>query len=153
MLATPSIEPAELRLSDIDRFCIQTQQTGKEEAARRVRFFASTMGVACLALLAGLVIALLQVNAVARERDALAQQLRTERAARIKTTLAAKDVEMNAANDALDTQVRRDIVNERMAEQERRSVELAQLAEQVERQKLAEADCVTPRSIMVAAGL
>ncbi|HEU4651960.1 MAG TPA: hypothetical protein VFS49_11165 [Croceibacterium sp.] len=152
MLATP-IDPAERRLSEIDRFCIQTQETGKQEAARRVRFFASTLGALCLALLACLAVALLQVNAVARERDALADQLRSERAARIKTTLAAKDTEMSAATYALDTQVRRDIVDQRMVEQERRSAELARLAEQVERQKLAEADCVTPRSIMVSAGL
>ena len=40
-----------------------------------------------------------------------------------------------------------------LLEQERRSAELERLAASVERQKLVEADCVTPRSIIRAAGL
>ena len=40
-----------------------------------------------------------------------------------------------------------------MVEQQRRSAELAELADTVERQKAVEADCVTPRSILAAAGL
>ncbi len=153
MLATPSMQPSERRLSEIDRFCIQTEQTGKMAAAGRVRFVASTLGVVCLALLAGLALALWQTTALAQERDALARELRIERAERIKATLAAKDAEMSAATSALDTRVRSDIVDERMVEQERRSAELAQLADQVEQQKLVKADCVTPRSIRLAAGL
>jgi len=147
------MQPSERRLSDIDRFCIQTQETGKTEAARRVRYIASTLGVVCLALLVCLGLVAWRADAIAQERDALAQDLRTERTARIKATLGAKDVEMTAANYALDTRVRSDIVSERMLEQERRSAELELLAEQVERQKLIEADCVTPQSIMVASGL
>ena len=153
MLATPSMESSERRLSEIDRFCIQTQESGKHEAARRVRFVASTLGVVCLALLVGLVLVAWQANAVAQERDALAQDLRSERAARIEATLAAKDVEMSAATYALDTSVRRDIVDERMLEQERRAIELERRAQQVERQRLIDADCLTPRSILSAAGL
>jgi hypothetical protein len=153
MLASPSVQPSERRLSDIDRFCIQTQETGKAEAARRVRFIASTLGVVCLVLLVGLGLALWRADAIAQERDSLVQVLRTEREARIKATLGAKDVEMNAASFALDTRVRRDIVDERMREQQRRSVELEQLAEEVERQKLIDANCVTPRSLLVAGGL
>lgn len=153
MLATPSMQPSERRLSDIDRFCIQTQETGKLEAARRVRFIASSLGIACLALVVSLGLVLWQAKAVAQERDALARDLRTERAAHLKAALAAKDVEMNTANYALDTRVRRDIVDERMLAQERRAAELEQLALQVEREKLIEAGCVTPRSLLVAAGL
>lgn len=153
MLATPSAQPLERKLSDIDRFCIQTQETGKQEAERRVRFVASTLGVVCLVLLACLGVALWQANAVAQERDALVQDLRAEREARIKATLAAKDAEMSAATSALDTRVRGDIVDERMLEQERRSAELEQIAASVERQRLVKADCVTPRSILAAAGL
>jgi len=153
MPATPSMQPSERRLSDIDRFCIQTQETGKLEAARRVRFMASTLGIACLALLVSLGLVLWQAKAVARERDALARELRTERSAHVRATLTAKDVEMNTANYALDTRVRRDIVDQRMLAQERRAAELEQLALQVERQKLNEADCVTPRSLLVASGL
>jgi hypothetical protein len=148
----PSAQPSERRLSDIDRFCIQTQEAGKIEAARRVRFIASTLGVVCLALLVCLGLALWQGNAVAQQRDALIQDLRVEREARIKATLAANDAEMGAASAALDTRVRGDIVNERMLEQERRSVELDKRANEVERQRLIKANCITPRSI-IAAGL
>jgi hypothetical protein len=151
MLATPSMQPPERRLSDIDRFCIQTQEAGEKAAARRVRFVASTLGVVCLGLLAALGAAVWQTNAVAQERDALAQELRLEREARMQATLAATDAEMSAANRALDTRVRSDMVDERMLEQQRRSAELAQLAQDVERQKLVKANCVTPRSL--AAGL
>lgn len=152
MLASPSLQPSERTLSEIDRFCLQTEQTGRIEAARRVRAIASTLGFVCLALLLSLGFAVWRANAAEQERDTLIQQLHVERAARIKATLAAKDVEMSVASQALDTRVRSDIVDERMLAQERRSAELEQLAQQVERQKLIEADCVTPRSL-VAAGL
>ncbi|MNC89910.1 hypothetical protein D3C83_59240 [compost metagenome] len=81
------------------------------------------------------------------------RELQTERAARIKATLDVKDVEMSAASLALDTRVRGDIVSERMVEQERRSAELERRAQEIARQKLIEADCVTPRSIIRASGL
>ena len=153
MLAVPSIEPSERRLSEIDRFCLQTRQEAKVEAARHTRVIASTLGVFCLALLVCLGVAVWRGNALAQERDVLVQELQTARAERIQASLAARDVEMNAAQHALDTRVRRDIVDERMLEQERRSAELERLAENIARQKLIEADCVTPRSIRVAAGL
>jgi hypothetical protein len=152
MLATPIDQFPERELSEIDRFCIESEQPAKIATAPRWRFVASTLGVVCLGLLLCLGFAIRQANAVERERDALVGQLQAERTARIKATLAAKDVEMSAATYALDTHVRRDIVDERMAAQERRSAELAEMAQQVERQKLVEADCVTPRSI-VRAGL
>ena len=60
---------------------------------------------------------------------------------------------MAAANFALETHVRRDIVDERMLEQERRSLELERLAQKVERDRLARADCTTPRSILAASNL
>jgi hypothetical protein len=145
------MQPSERRLSDIDRFCIQTQETGKAEAERRVRFVASVLGIVCLVLLMALGAAIWQSAAVAQERDALAQELRAERTERVKATLAARDAEIGAANFALDTRVRRDIVDEQMLAQERRSAELEQLALTVEREKLVRADCVTPRSL--AAGL
>ncbi|HEY6817067.1 MAG TPA: hypothetical protein VI168_16135 [Croceibacterium sp.] len=108
------------------------------------------LGLVCLALLLGLGLAVSRASAAEQQRDALAQELRLERAARIKATLAAGDVEMSAASQALDTRVRNDIVSERMVEQQRRSVELEQLAEKIAQQKMIEADCVTPRSIRTA---
>ena len=87
------------------------------------------------------------------ERDRLVAELRSERTARVEAVLAASGVEMNVANYALDTKVRRDIVDERMLQQEQRSTELARLAAKVERDKLVEADCLTPPSILASAGL
>ena len=110
------------------------------------------MGFLCLVLVLSLGIIVWHANAMEQERDMLVQELRSERAARIKATLAAKGVEMNVATYALDTRVRRDLVEERMLEQQRRSTELDQLAQRVEQEKLVKADCVTPRSI-IAAGL
>jgi len=147
------MEPPERGLSDIDRFCLETREAGKIEAAQRVRFVASALGTLCAVLIVGLGFSVWRAEAVERERDALVAELHSERAARLEATLAAKDVERSVASYALDTDVRSDIVRERMLAQERRSAELAQLAQKVERQKLVEADCVTPRSIISAAGL
>jgi hypothetical protein len=155
----PAVQPsssaqfAERKLSSVDLFCMQTYEPAAKDPARRARGIALALGGVCLVLLAGLGLALWQGNAIAHERNVLAQQLRIERAAHTRTALAAQDVERSVANYALETHVRRDIVDERMLQQERRSAELAQLAEQVERDKLARADCATPRSIMVASNL
>ena len=148
-----SMELSDRELSEIDRFCIQTEKVAKDLTQPRSRFIAPALGAVCLALLVCLGLALWQASAVAQERDALAQELRTERAERFKATLAANDAEMSAATAALDTHVRSDIVDERMLEQQRRSAELDQRAQDVEREKLVKADCVTPRSVRLAAGL
>ena len=153
MSASPTTQPPERRLSAIDQFCIQTKEAAKTEAARQVRAIASTLGIICLALLLCLGLAVFRANAMEVERDQLVQELRQERAARLKANLAAKDVQMNVATYALDTRVRRDIVDEQMLQQQQRSEELEQLAAQVERDKLVKADCITPRSILNAAGL
>lgn len=153
MSTSPPAPPSERRLSSIDRFCLQTYQAAQAEAARHVRGIASTLGLLCLALIVCLGVVAWRANALEQERDVLIEELRSERAARIEANRTANDVEMNAANLALDTRVRRDIIDERMLRQEQRSLELEQLAQKVERDKLVEADCVTPRSIMAAAGL
>ena len=153
MLTTPIEQPAERRLSSVDLFCMQTYQPTTRDPLRRVRGIAFALGLACLILLASLGFAVSRGNAMERERDALVQELGNERAVKVRAGRAAKDVEMAAANYALETTVRRDIVDERMQQQERRSAELAQLAEKVEREKLVRADCVTPRSILAASNL
>ena len=153
MLTTTSGEPAERRLSSVDLFCMQTYQPALGDPLRRFRGIAFALGFVCLILLASLGFAVSRVNAMERERDALAQALGNERAGQIRAGLAAKDAEMAAATLSLETTVRRDIVDERMQQQERRSAELAQLAEKVERDKLVRADCVTPRSILAASNL
>jgi hypothetical protein len=125
MLTTPLAQPAERRLSAVDVFCMQTYQPASRDPLQRARGIAVTLGLMCLILLASLGFAVWCGNAVERERDVL----------------------------ALETHVRGDIVDETMQEQERRSAELEQLAEKVERDKLARANCVTPRSILAASDL
>lgn len=147
----PAPQPSVRRISAIDRFCMLTYQTSAE-AARYARGIVPTLGFLCLILVVSLGITAWHANAMEQERDMLVEELRSERAARIKATLAVKGVEMDVATYALDTQVRRDLVEERMLQQERRSAELAELAQKVEQEKLVKADCVTPRSI-IAAGL
>ena len=153
MLTTPPAQAFERKLSSVDRFCMQTYQPAGGDPMRRVRALALALSAVCLVLLASLGFAVWQVSAMERERDGLAQELRAERAAQAKSILAARDLEMNAANSDLRTRVRRDIVDERMQQQERRAAELQQLADEVERGKLARADCVTPRSILSASNL
>jgi hypothetical protein len=138
-------------MNSIDRFAALTVQAS-EEAVRHARGMLSTLGFVCLVLFLSLVVVGWRATAMDHERDRLVEALRIERNARVEATLAARGVEMNVATYALDTRVRRDLVDERMMQQERRSAELDQLAQQVERDKLVEADCVTPASIL-AAGL
>ena len=152
MSTSLTAQPPERRLSSADIFCTQTYETPDVEA-QRIRGIASTLAVACLVLFMCLGVSVWRTHGIEQQRDVLAQELRTERTARIQASLAVKDVEMDAANYALDTRVRRDIVDERMSEQQQRAAELERLAQQVERDKLVEADCVTPRSILAAAGL
>jgi hypothetical protein len=139
-------------VNSIDRFAALTVQAS-EAAARRARGMLSTLGFLCVVLFLSLGAVAWRANAMELERNELVAELRMERAARAEAELAAKGVEMNVATQVLDTQVRRDIVDETMLAQERRSAELAALAEQVERDKQVEANCFTPASIMAAAGL
>lgn len=143
----PAPQPSVRRISAIDRFCMATYQRSAE-VARYARGIVPTLGFLCAVLMLALAVTVWHANAMAQERNMLIEELRAERAARVEATLAAKGVEMGIATYALDTQVRRDLVEERMLEQEQRSTELARLAERVEQEKLARADCVTPSSIL-----
>jgi hypothetical protein len=145
---------AERRLSSVDLFCMQTYQPAPKDPLKRLRQIAVALGFLCLVLLASLAFAVSRGNAMEQERDALVQKLTQVRAAQTKVGIAARDVEMAAANYALETTVRRDIVDERMMQQERRSAELAELAQKVERDKVARGvDCATPRSVLAASNL
>jgi len=108
---------------------------------------------ACAILAGGLLLTGTQLYAMDRERQQLVDALGAERTASVKERLARVDVEQKFANYILETRVRRDFVTDRMVAQERESHELKQEAQAVQRQKLAEADCITPRSIITAAGL
>jgi|SRR5688572_6269365 hypothetical protein len=147
----PAPQPSVRRIGAIDRFCMLTYQTSAE-AARYARGIVPTMGFLCIVLVLSLGVTAWRANAMEQERDRLVEALRSERAARVDATLAAKGVEMNVATFALDTRVRRDLVDERMLQQERRSSQLDQLAQRVEQERLVKADCVTPQSI-IASGL
>ncbi|WP_206436087.1 hypothetical protein [Altericroceibacterium xinjiangense] len=106
-----------------------------------------------LVLTAALVAASVQVYSLAQERASLSQELTAERFAHVKTRVAMKNVEMRFATYALDNRVRREFVDERLQKQEEQSAELERKEEAVRQQKLAEANCITPKSILQAAGL
>lgn len=152
MSVSDSTETLERPLSVIEQFCALTQETSQLRA-RHLREIVATLSFVCVLLFLSFGMAIWRADVIEQEREVLAQELRLERAARIRATLAARDVEMNLATNVLDTQARRDIVDERMLQQEQRSAELEQLAQQVEQEKLIKADCVTPKSILAAAGL
>ncbi len=145
-------EEHERRRSVIDEFCTLTHETA-ELKTRHFRGIVVTLSFVCLLLVVTLGIFAWRASAMEQEQQTLIDALRAERAARISATLAAKDVEMNVATEVLDTKVRKDIVDERMVEQQQRSAELEALAEKIAQQKLIEADCVTPKSVLAAKGL
>lgn len=109
--------------------------------------------VLSLVLVIGLALTSWRAYAIDAERDALREQFKEERSARIMASRSAKDLEMRFANFVLENQVDADIIRQRVAQQEKRAAELDQLAENVREQKLAEANCITPRSVLEAAGL
>src|SRR5690606_18162359 len=90
--------PAERRLSSVDVFCMQTYEPAAKDPLRRLRTIALALGLACLVLLGSLAFAVSRVGAMERERDALVAELSAERAAKARTSLAAKDAEMAAAS-------------------------------------------------------
>jgi hypothetical protein len=153
MLTTPTAQPSERKLSSVDLFCMQTYQPAQRDPLRRARGIALTLGLMCLILLGSLGYTVWRGSALERERDGLARELSDQRANQVRATLAARDLEMDVANYALETRVRRDIVDQQMLQQQRRELELEQRALEVERAQLARADCLTPRSILVASNL
>ena len=109
--------------------------------------------VLCAVLVIALAFTSWRAYAIDAERDALRGEFQQERKGRILADRWAKDLEMRFANFVLENQVDADIVRKRVAQQEQRASELEEMEEGVREQKLAEADCVTPRSVLEAAGL
>ena len=113
--------------------------------------------IAVLALALALALALgltaAEAYAMKTERDAFAAVLRSERSAHLRTRLSLADSEMRMGAFRTETQVRRDIVSERMLKQDFRAAELRREAELVRLQKLVEANCVTPQSVIAAQGI
>jgi hypothetical protein len=106
-----------------------------------------------LLLVVGLGAGQWQTHAVEQERDLLQRKLQREMHAHLQTRLLARDAEVQLATYILDNNVRREFVDERLDAQAQKADELKREAEAVRLQKLAEADCITPRSIILAAGL
>ena len=156
-MSTPlETQPAARRLSAVDLFCMQTYQSTRgpsAEAGPGSRWIAYALSAICLVLVVGLGIAVWWASSIERDRQELFQQLANERAGRIKAESSVRAAEFRLANYALETRVRRDVVDERMSAQERRAAELDEEVAKVRLAKLAEADCITPRSVIAAAGL
>lgn len=106
-----------------------------------------------VALAAALVVVLWRADAIAQERDALDRQLLAERQARAATELSLNALKYRIASGELNDDVQEKILDEKIAEAQQRAAELEREAEELRREKVREADCVTPRSIREATGL
>jgi hypothetical protein len=104
-------------------------------------------------LLAGAAAMAWTIDAQAREIAVLETDLTRERQAHAVARLSLNTAEFRAANRELETEVRRDILDERLVEQAGRAEQLEREAEELRRQLVREANCVTPRRIREAEGL
>lgn len=109
--------------------------------------------VLILVLLAGVATLAWQLDAKAQEIASLEGRLNREMQAHAITRLSINTAEFRAASRELDTTVRRDILDERIAEQVARAEQLEKEAAALRQQLLRETNCVTPRSIRNAEGL
>lgn len=122
-----------------------------ETAARR-RIFGIREAI-ILVLAAGLIAALLRVQAVANERDDLSTQLIAERQARAATELSLNALKYQQASGKLDSEVRNSIVDQRIVEAQKEAADLERRTEELRQEKVREANCVTPKSIREGSGL
>jgi len=106
-----------------------------------------------LVLLAGLVVAFWQVQAMANERDDLSTQLIAERQARAATELSLNALKYQVASGKLDSEVHKTIIDQRIVEAQKQAANLQQQAEDLRKEKVREANCVTPKSIRESSGL
>jgi hypothetical protein len=104
-------------------------------------------------LAAALVVVLWRADAIAQERNALDRQLLAERQARAATELSLNALKYRIASGELNDNVQETILDEKIAEAQDRAGELEREAEELRREKVREADCVTPRSVREARGL
>ena len=123
-----------------------------DDTARRRRVFGIRDAI-ILVLLAGLVVAFWQVQAMANERDDLSTQLIAERQARAATELSLNALKYQVASGQLNRDVHENIIDSKIADAQKRAAELEQQAESLRQEKVREANCVTPKSIRNAEGL
>lgn len=118
-----------------------------------LRRFIGVREALIVVLAAALVVILWRADAIAQERDALDRELLAERQARAATELSLNALKYRIASGELNDDVQENILDEKIAEAQQRAAELEQEAEALRREKVREADCVTPRSIREASGL
>lgn len=106
-----------------------------------------------LVLAAGLVAALLRVEALANERDDLSTQLIAERQARAATELSLNALKYQEASGKLNSDVHNSIVDQRIVEAQKQAADLERQAEDLRKEKVREANCVTPKAIREGSGL
>jgi len=123
------------------------------ERISSLRRFIGIREVLIVALAAALVVVFWRADAIAQERDALDQELLAERQARAATELSLNALKYRLASGELNDQVQENILDEKIAEAQKRAAELEREAEALRREKVREANCVTPRSIREASGL
>ncbi len=122
-----------------------------ETAARRRKF--GIREAIILVLAAGLVAVLWRVQAMAQERDDLSTQLIAERQARAATELSLNALKYQVASGKLNSEVHKNIIDQRIVEAQKQAADLQQQAEQLRKEKVREANCVTPKSVREANGL
>jgi hypothetical protein len=122
-----------------------------QTAARR-RKFGIHEGL-ILVLCAFLVAALFRAEALAKERDDLSTQLIAERQARAATELALNSLKYQQASGKLNSEVRNTIVDQRIVEAQKEAAELQRQTEELRKEKVREANCVTPKAIREGSGL
>jgi membrane-bound lytic murein transglycosylase B len=123
-----------------------------DDTAMRKRSFGIRDGI-ILALLAILVAAFWRVQATASERDDLSTQLVAERQARAATELSLNALKYQVASSKLNSEVHNTIVDQRIVEAQKEAANLQQQAEDLRKEKVRQANCVTPKSVREANGL
>lgn len=123
-----------------------------EQAAARRRVFGIREGIILL-LAAGVIAALLRVQALANERDDLSIQLIAERQARAATELSLNALKYQEASGKLNSRVHNTIVDQRIVEAQKEAVDLERRTEALRKEKVREANCVTPEAIREGSGL
>lgn len=123
-----------------------------DDTATRRRVFGIREGIILL-FAAGLVAALWRVQAIAQERDDLSTQLIAERQALAATELSLNALKYQVASGKLNSEVHQNIIDQRIVEAQKQAADLQRQAEDLRKQKVREANCVTPKSVREANGL
>lgn len=100
-----------------------------------------------LVLAAGIAALVWKVDAQAKELARTEGLLNRERQELAVTKLSLRTAEFRIANRELDTVVKGDILDERIASQVARAEQLEKETEALRQQLLRETNCVTPRSV------